>query len=102
MVTNLELTSIKNELQGEWGAFEQSDFEAFRLALIDRVYYCFNNDMKHLMSLLYRVDVAEKDVKMILANKEKLNVNAAQIADLIIFRSLQKKNFKSDTNWQEC
>jgi hypothetical protein len=101
-MTILELSTVKKELQNDWGTLDYSEFEEFREALAAKVLHCFNNDMKHLMSFLYRVDVAERDVKLIMGNKEKLDVNAQQIADLIIHRCLQKGNYRNAANWQEC
>ena len=50
-------------------------------------------DFSRLVDLLYRVDVSEKKLKMLLALEPNTN-SAALIADLIIERQLQKQAWK--------
>jgi len=97
-----KLIALQNELRAHWGESTCSDFETFRIELAAKIHHCLIYDMAKLMSFLYRIDVLEKDFKAIMNNQYNLDVNALQLADKIIERSVQKINYSNKSNWKEC
>lgn len=66
-----------------------SSFEEFRKFIIYKINQWITEDFEHLLYMLYRIDVHEDKVRLLL--KENKGENAAEvIADLIIERQRQK------------
>ncbi len=65
------------------------DFEIIRQKLIEEIQYLIDYDLNKLWNVLYRIDVAEKKVKEVIATTPYTE-HAARIADLIIQRQQEK------------
>lgn len=66
-----------------------ADLDAVRRFLVARVAELLDRNPAMLMSILYRVDVAERDVKRVLAEGSPEAI-PGELADLLIERQLQK------------
>ncbi|MES1215455.1 MAG: hypothetical protein ABUT20_08060 [Bacteroidota bacterium] len=88
---------------------EQISFEELRESLSQYINSLIQTNFQKLVSLLYRIDVSESKLKILL--QENTDANAGMIiADLIIERQLQKiksrqqfsqrdKNINDDEQW---
>ena len=78
------------ELSKTIGSVEGSKSHSFtKQELVDKINELINFDFQRLVSILYRLDISESKLKLLL--KENPNVNAGLIiADLMIERQLQK------------
>lgn len=97
-----DLQLLRQELELDFGELKATEYEAFRSELGSAVFYYLKNDMNRLMSFLYRIDVLEKKFKEVMNNNHPLEVNALQIADLILDRSLKKIQYRRNSDWQDC
>lgn len=61
----------------------------FREKLADYIHQLINNDFEKLISILYRLDVNEKKLKILLAERSSEDAGFL-IADAIVERQLQK------------
>lgn len=77
------------------------DMETFREGLTAYIHDLINNDFHRLVFILYRLDINEKRLTEILADKQSPDAGQV-IANLIIERQLQKmelrKQFKEDAS----
>lgn len=93
---------IVNEVSKTLGLIKTGKDHSFtKQQLADKINELINSDFQKLVSILYRMDVSEPKLKLLL--KENPNVDAGIIiADLMIERQLQKaesrKKFKRDEN----
>jgi len=89
-------------LSKAFGLFETSKSHSFtKQELVDKINELINSDFQKLVSILYRLDISEPRLKLLL--KENPNVDAGLIiADLMIERQLQKaksrQEYKRDEN----
>ena len=67
----------------------QNSEQLFRKELAAHIHFLINNDFEKLVSILYRLDVNEKKLKALLAEKNTDDADLL-IADAIIERQLQK------------
>ena len=72
---------------------------ALRQWLIENIAWLVDNDFERLLTILYRIDVSEQKVKMMIEQNEGENTSEI-LADLILERQAQKiesrKKFKSN------
>jgi hypothetical protein len=81
------IDSLKKDLQIDLPA--KISFEKINEKLVEHINNLINNNFEELIFVLYRVDVSEAKLKILL--KENSGSNAANtIAELIIERQLQK------------
>jgi hypothetical protein len=85
--TTVELLSRNFDLEAL--NIDDVNFKLFKEALIQRITYLIKHDFEKLLWILYRIDVDEKAVTNILADKQNLNP-AEAIANLIIQRQIKK------------
>jgi hypothetical protein len=90
------IDSLKKDLQIDFAT--KISFEKIKEKLVEHIDHLINNNFEELILVLYRVDVSEAKLKILL--KENSGANAANtIAELIIERQLQKiktrEQFKS-------
>ena len=71
------------------GLIIQNSADLFRKELAAYIHLLINNDFEKLISILYRLDVSEKKLKKLLAEKTAGDAGIL-IADAIIERQLQK------------
>ena len=71
------------------GFIIQNSADLFRKELAAYIHLLINNDFEKLISILYRLDVSEKKLKDLLAEKTAGDAGIL-IADAIIERQLQK------------
>lgn len=82
--------------------FQNPDLHSEAQKIISHfVIHCLQHDMKKLMALVYRIDITEKDIKAVVNNRFSLEINASQIADLILEKISKRKKTNTDL-WQEC
>ena len=100
MSTNNEI-SISDKIAEVAHAIDKKPGEEIRQQLISLVNELINKDFSSLLQLLYRIDVDEKKIRLLLsqnANEDAANI----IADLIIQRQLKKveskKHFSGEKN----
>ena len=67
----------------------QNSEQLFRKELAAHIHFLINNDFEKLVSILYRLDVNEKKLKVLLEEKNTDDAGLL-IADAIIERQLQK------------
>jgi paraquat-inducible protein B len=76
--------------------------EAFTQELSDYINHLLNTDFEKVVSLLYRIDVDENKIKMLLQNTSNSSLTIAQA---IIERQLQKiksrQKYSRDNNFSE-
>lgn len=68
---------------------EGEDYQEIHQKLTKVVSHLLNTDLNRLLTILYRIDINEQSVKMILAS-EKPDEIGSEIALLILKRELQK------------
>jgi hypothetical protein len=81
---------VLNELSKSFGLIGTGkDHSSAKQQLADKINELINSDFQKLVSILYRMDVSESKLKLVL--KENANIDAGIIiADLMIERQLQK------------
>lgn len=77
--------------------YSSSDFAEVREWLIREIDYLFHHDMEKLKWVLYRIDVDERKLKMLLMDNAE-SPAAVIIADEIIKRQIQKYNSRKTTS----
>ena len=78
----------------------ENSFEGNRLLLAEKVNELIHGDFSKLVSILYRMDVNEDRLKVLLRENKDLNAGAI-IADLIIERQAQKIKSRRQSNQRE-
>lgn len=87
---------IKDLIAGLGALPVQQDKESSRLELARRINELLNSDFSRLISVLYRMDVSEPKLRLLL--KENPGTDAGLlIADLMIERQLQKIKTRRET-----
>ena len=95
-------SQILIQLSKTMGSVEGSEgYSLTKQELVDRINELINSDFQKLVSILYRLDISESKLKLML--KENPNVDAGLIiADLMIERQSQKlrsrQQYKRDEN----
>ena len=84
------------------GLLPETSFALFKAKLVAFINQLINNDLEKLIFLLYKVDVDENKLKLLIAGAPDA---AATIADLVIDRQIQKirsrETFRSNGNIDE-
>lgn len=90
-VNNDIILSLNNSLEIELP--EKISYEELRKKLAGHINYLIENDFQKLVSILYRIDISEKKLKLLL--KDNTDVDAGSIiAELIIVRQLEKIKYR--------
>lgn len=80
---------------------QENDSEALHRIIADHINHLIQNDFHRLISLLYRIDINEDKLKILLKDNEGTDAGLI-IADLIIERQLEKiktrEQFKQENN----
>jgi len=95
---------VITELSKDLGIKRTANDQYTRQMLADKIHELLNSDFQRLISILYRMDVSESRLKLLL--KENPDTDAGIIiADLMIERQLQKlrsrQQYKPDENISE-
>ncbi|MBZ0202563.1 MAG: hypothetical protein IT281_02050 [Ignavibacteria bacterium] len=89
---------MKNETQQVYeiisGNFELESrdiltLEDVKKVLADRIFYLLENNVEHLVQIIYRIDLNQEKVDNIFANESKEDI-ASLLSDAIIERQLMK------------
>lgn len=92
----MENEALDLVLTKEMGLTLSKDHRQNRQLLIDQINELLVNDFQQLVSILYRMDVSEPKLKLLL--KENPDTDAARlIADLMIERQAQKIKSRKET-----
>ncbi len=84
-----ELAKLLSPLQDTLAEHTNISFDNIKVQLTNRINYLLLNDIQQLLNALYRVDVPEEKFNMVMAGSDLENL-AADLADLVISRQLQK------------
>jgi hypothetical protein len=83
------------------GLPEKISLEELKEKLTQHINYLIDTNFQQLVAILYRVDVSESKLKMLL-NESMAEDSGSVIADLIIERQLQKIKFRQKfSNWNK-
>lgn len=81
--------SITEKIIDITSSIQPAPFDKIRLKLISLINELINKDFDALVRLLYRIDVSEKKIRVVLDQNMETD-SASILADLIIERQLQK------------
>lgn len=81
--------SITEKIIDITSSIQPASFDKIRLKLISLINELINKDFDALVRLLYRIDVSEKKIRVVLDQNMETD-SASILADLIIERQLQK------------
>lgn len=92
MAPHSDINIIDIAFSGKEDILKSKDFFE---KLVDIINHLISNDFERLVSILYRIDVDEKQLTDLL-KKDESNNSGKIIADLIIQRQLQKISTRND------
>jgi ribosome-associated translation inhibitor RaiA len=75
---------------------EKISFETMRERLSETINYLITNNFQKLLTVLYRIDVSEQKLKLLLQKHSDVNAGMI-IADLVIERQLQKLKSRGES-----
>ena len=94
MATPQDLLTLQKKLSDTFGIEADTfDFRLFRIHLADAINDLIQHDFNKLVAILYRVDVAEEKLSMLLRNAGGSDAGFV-IADALIERQLQKREYR--------
>ncbi len=77
----------------------EATYQAFKTKLGKRIHELMEKNFEYLLNILYRIDVRESDLQVVLSNNQSSDL-PGELADLVIQRQLEKVKWRQWMNNQ--